>query len=97
MREVLKRVGKAGTRVGELRERKTGRPELGVLRPHTPTAYYFSEYLHQCLGTFAAGDGLWSEGEDECVLSSDLGIRQCPDFGVREYAPKAQCRHSKNG
>jgi len=87
MREVLKRVGKAGTRVGELRERKTGRPELGVLRPHTPTAYYFSEYLHQCLGTFAAGDGLWSEGEDECVLSSDLGIRQCPDFGVREYAP----------
>jgi hypothetical protein len=87
MKETLLRVGRTGSRVGELRQRKKGRPEKGELRPHTPTSYYFSEYLSQCLGTYASGEDLWSEGENECGLSSDLGVRQCPDGGVREYLP----------
>jgi hypothetical protein len=49
-KDTLIRVGRTGSRVGELRIRDKGRPSLGgELRPHTPTAYYFSEYLSQCL------------------------------------------------
>jgi transposase len=88
MRETLIRVGRSGSRVGELRQRKQGGQEKGALRPHTQTSYYFSEYLSQCLGTYATGEDLWSEGDNECKLSADLGIRGCPDGGKREYMPK---------
>jgi hypothetical protein len=90
MRETLIRVGRTGSRVGELRQRGVGRPEKGALKPHTSTAYAFSEYLSQCLGTYAAGDELWSEGEHECTLSADLGVRACPDGGKREYLPETR-------
>ena len=87
MKETLIRVGRSGSRVNELRQRKKGGQEKGELRSHTQTSYYFSEYLSQCLGTYAAGDDLWSAGDNECKLSADLGIRGCPDGGKREYLP----------
>jgi transposase len=87
MRETLIRVGRSGSRVSEFRQRKQGGQEKGALRPHTQTSYYFSEYLSQCLGTYATGEDLWSEGDNECKLSADLGIRGCPDGGKREYMP----------
>jgi len=87
MREALIRVGRAGSRVNELRQRKKGGQETGALRPHTQTSDYVSEYLSQCLGTYAAGDDLWSAGDNQCKLSADLGIRGCPDGGKRDYMP----------
>ena len=79
-KDTLIRVGRNGSRVGELRLREKGRPNLGgEFRAHTPTAYYFSEYLTQCLLTYASGESLWAEGKNDGELSSDLGIRSCPD------------------
>src|SRR4029079_861677 len=87
IRDVLLRVGRTGSRVGELRARGLGRPSSGgQMLPATGNAFMTSEYLHQCLGTFLAGQGLWAEDEDECALSADVGIRGCPDGGKREWA-----------
>ena len=56
MRDVLLRVGRTGSRVGELRARGLGRPSTGgQVLPATGNAFMTSEYLHQCLGTFLAG------------------------------------------
>ena len=85
MREVLLRVGRTGTRLNELRARGRGRPDSGgALVPPTGNAYMVSEYLHQCLGTYMAGQDLWAGEKTECELSGDLGIRGCPDGGKRE-------------
>jgi hypothetical protein len=70
----------------ELRKKTRGRPE-GHMLPHHVSAYSFSEYLHQCLGTYIHGGDLWADTKHTCELSKSLGIRGCPDMGVRQYQP----------
>ena len=89
MKDTLLRVGRLGTRLGELRARTSGAQDKGgALTPAIGDARMFSEYLSQCLVTFLDGQGLWNPAGHECKLSADLGIRQCPDFGVLGYKPR---------
>jgi hypothetical protein len=50
-------------------------------------AMMVSEYLHECLVPFMEGEELLNDDGEECDLTADEGIRGCPDFGLREYAP----------
>jgi transposase len=87
LKATLLRIGRSGSRVGEMRKMGKGRPEKGELQSHHPTAYSFSEYLNQSFGTYLNGDDLWSENATECKFSADVGIRGCPDIGRRDYIP----------
>ena len=88
LRDVLLRVAKHGSRLGELRARGKGRPDSGgMVVPPTGDARMASEYLHECLIQFMRGKGLLNEDTAECKLTADEGIEGCPDGGKREFVP----------
>ena len=90
MRATLIRIGRAGSREGELRSStQKGRPSLGgKLVAPTGDSRQLSEYLHQCLVPFLNTGELWAADKDTCALTMNEGVRSCPDGGVRQYTPK---------
>jgi transposase len=88
MRDVLRRVTRKGTRLGELRVRGKGRPDKGgMLVPPTGDARMASEYLHECLAPYLEGKGLLNGDTAECKGTADEGMEGCPDGGKREFVP----------
>ena len=92
MRETLRRIGRSGNRVGELRATTgKGRPSKGGrCEPFYGTARAVSEYLHQCMVPGLGGEGGWNEEGHECKLKTEEGLRGCPDYVMREanFQPK---------
>jgi transposase len=95
MQKVLLRVARRGSRAGELRVRRKGRPDSGgVLIPPTGDARMASEYLHECLVPFMRGMGLKNDDSAVCKLTADEGIQACPDGGRIEFRPGALSAYS---
>mmetsp|Transcript_4440 Transcript_4440/g.8906 ORF Transcript_4440/g.8906 Transcript_4440/m.8906 type:complete len:144 (-) Transcript_4440:436-867(-) len=71
MREVLLRVGRTGSTVGELRAREKGRPDRGgKLQPATGDTCMCSECL-ALMGRCTDDGELVGEANDACELSAD--------------------------
>jgi hypothetical protein len=88
LKDVLLRVTRRGSRLGELRAKGRGRPDGGgALIPPTGDARTASEYLFSCLVPYLEGKGLLNGNTAECKLTADEGIQGCPDGGKRECRP----------